>query len=688
MENNKALGTERIGKLIRKFSVPCIFSLLVSALYNIVDQVFIGNSELGYLGNAATSVVFPITIISFAFAWCFGDGAVALMSIRQGQKDEKGISKIIGNALVMNVIAGAVFMILCFVLMEPLLNLFGASETSLPLAQEYFTIILWAAIPSMMGGVLSGVIRADGSPKFSMIVTVTGAVINIILDPVFIFGLNWGIAGAAYATIIGQIVSFLMGVAYLMWKSRTFKLKLTSFLLDMRTVWQFSKLGISTFITQMSIVATALVGNMMLAKWGAVSVYGVDIPIAVMGITMKVFTIVINIVVGLVVGAQPILGYNYGAGQYERVREAFRIVMIGAVCVGAVATVIFQIWPDAVINIFGASNDLYMEFARKMLRIFMALITFTVSIKTISIFFQAVGEPVRSTVSSLMRDLVCFVPLCLLLPNFFGIDGVLYAAPAADAIGMMVAGTLAVRFYRRLGEPAKASVRTADGVATASTKVAAVSAAGAVAASIANGGGILDSRPGVIITIAREHGSAGKEIGRLVAEELGVPYYYKEVLAVAAKKSGMSEKYLDKMNRRDEEGLMRDLYLSSAVSEYAIKAQREAITAIAAKGSCVIVGRAADWVLRKNRNVLRVFISAPEEYRIAKLHEMYGDSAVEAKKSLRRSDKNRASYYEAVSGLKWGARENYDLCVDSSIGVAETAKVICEYAKGRTNVKP
>lgn len=657
MENNKILGTEKIGKLIRKFSVPCIFSLLISALYNIVDQVFIGNSELGYLGNAATSVVFPITIISFAFAWCFGDGAVALMSIRQGQRDEKGISKIIGNALIMNILAGALFMIVSFALMTSLLNLFGASEASLPLAEEYFTIILWAAIPSMMGGVLSNIIRADGSPKFSMVVTVAGALINIILDPVFIYGFGWGVAGAAYATIIGQIVSFALGAFYIFVKARTFRLALDSFKLDLKTCWQFTKLGISTFITQMSIVATALVGNMMLAKWGAESVYGIDIPIAVMGITMKVFTIVINIVVGLVVGAQPILGYNYGAGEYKRVKEAFRIVVIGAICVGLVSTVIFQLWPDVVINIFGAEDELYMEFARKMLRIFMMLITFTVTIKTISIFFQAVGEPVRSTVSSLMRDLICFVPLCLLLPNVMGIDGVLYAAPIADAIGMVVAGALAVQFYRRLGVE---NVKTAD-----------------------SANGILESRPGVIITIARQHGSAGKEIGRLVAERLKIPYYYKEMLAVAAEKSGLSEKYLDKINSREDGGLMRELYLGSAVSEYAIKAQREAITAIAAKGSCVIVGRAADWVLRKHKNVLRVFISAPESYRVAKLHEMYGDNAAEAKKSIKRSDKNRASYYNAVSGLTWGARENYDLCIDGSIGVAETAQIIADYAKGR-----
>ncbi|MBQ8985457.1 MATE family efflux transporter [Candidatus Saccharibacteria bacterium] len=655
MENNKALGSEKINKLIRKFAIPCIISLLISALYNIVDQIFIGNSKLGFLGNAATSVVFPITIISFAFAWCFGDGAVALMSIRQGQKDDKGVAKIIGNALLVNVITSIIFIIFCFVLMDPLLNLFGASEASLPLAQSYFRIILYASTASMMGGVLSNIIRADGSPTFSMVVTVLGAVMNIILDPIFIFGLDWGIEGAAIATIIGQIASFLLGIYYIFFRARTFKLKIANFKPDLKTILQFTKLGISTFITQMSIVATSLVGNMMLAKWGAQSIYGADIPIAVMGIAMKVFTVVINIVVGLLVGAQPILGFNYGAEKYDRVKETFRIAMIGTIVVGIIATIIFEFFPDLVINIFGTQNELYMEFARKMFRIFLALVAFTLSVKAISIFFQAVGEPKKAAISSLMRDIVCFVPLCIILPNFFGIDGVLYSAPIADIIGILVAGTLAIKFYKNLGK--------AKAINTISKTT------------------IKDSHPGVIIAISREHGSAGKEIGKLVAEQLKIPYYYKELLAVAAKDSGLSEKYLNDLNSHDDEGIMRDLYLSSTPAEYAIKAQRQAIQEIAKHGSCVIVGRAADYVLRNNKKLLRVFVSAPDEYRIKKLKEMYGDNPSEAKKSIKKSDTNRASYYNTISGLEWGKRENYDLCLDSSIGNEATARIIAEYAK-------
>ena len=656
MESNKALGTEKISKLIRRFSIPCILSLVISALYNIVDQIFIGNSSLGYLGNAATSIVFPITIISYAFAWCFGDGAVALMSIRQGQKDDKGVSKIIGNSIVANIVAGIIFMAICYIFMNPLLTAFGASETSLPLAAAYFSIILASAIPAMMTGAVTSVIRADGSPRFSMIVTVVGAIINTILDPIFIFGLDWGIEGAAIATVIAQIVSFALGVYYIFFKSRTFKLGLNSFKFSWKIFWQFTKLGVSTFITQMSIVVTALVTNMMLANYGANSIYGADIPIAAMGITMKVLSIMINIVIGLAVGAQPILGYNYGAGNYDRVKQTFRVIISGAAIVGVIATIIFQFFPDLMINIFGASNELYMEFARMLFRIFLMAIVLTLCIKTISIFFQSIGEPKRSVASSLTRDLICFVPLCLILPNFLGVEGVLWAAPIADIIGITVAGTLAIKFYRKLG-----TEKTAP------------------EATISNA--IMDSKPGVIITIAREHGSAGKEIGRLVAKELGIPYYYKEMLAVAAQKSGLSEEYLDQINHRNEEGAMRELYLSSAPAEYAIKAQRAALEEIAKHGSCVIIGRAADYVLRKNKHIMRVFISAPEDYKIKKIKEMYGDDKPTAIKSMRRSDRNRASYYNTISGLDWGKRENYDLCIDSSIGNKATADLIVDYAK-------
>ncbi|MDE5888475.1 MAG: MATE family efflux transporter, partial [Bacilli bacterium] len=440
MENqndNKYLGEGKISKLLLKFSIPCILSLLISSLYNIVDQIFIGNSEIGYLGNAATGIVFPITIISVAFAWCFGDGSAAYLSLCQGRGDTKSAHKAIGNSLVVTFIISIIFVVLGFIFMDNLLYLFGASASSIGLARAYFTIILTFIPVYMLANAMNAVIRADGSPAFSMASTLVGAILNIILDPIFIFVFKWGIEGAAWATIIGQCASLILSIIYYT-RTKTFKLSLESFKMDFGVFSNVIKLGVSTFITQMSIVIISLVCNITLAKYGAMSEYGADIPIAVIGIAMKVFTIVINIVVGVILGAQPILGYNYGAKKLDRVKETFRIVLISTIIVGLISTVIFELCPSFVISLFGAQDELYMEFAVLTFRIFLMFVTLTCTIKMCSIFFQAVGKPINAAIVSLARDIVFFVPLVIILPNFMGVKGALWAAPVADIIGIIV----------------------------------------------------------------------------------------------------------------------------------------------------------------------------------------------------------------------------------------------------------
>ena len=646
---NKFLGTEKISKLLLKFSIPCILSLIISSLYNIVDQIFIGNSEIGYLGNAATSIVFPITVISMAFAWCLGDGAAAFLSICQGRKDTKNAHIAIGNSIIVNLAISILFVVLCFLFMDKLLYLFGASEATINLARDYFTIILWFMPVYMMGNVMNGVIRADGSPTFSMAATLIGAITNIILDPIFIFVFHLGIKGAAWATIIGEVLSLIMSIIYYT-KSKTFKLGLQSFKINKKLLKNVVKLGISTFITQMAIVVISLVCNMMLAKFGAISKYGADIPIAVIGISMKVFSIVINIVVGIIIGAQPILGYNIGAKKLERVKKTFKLVLISTIIVGLISTVIFELFPQIIIKMFGTESDLYMEFAVLTFRIFLSLITFTCTIKMISIFFQAVGEPLKATVVSLARDIVCFVPLVIVLPQLLGVTGVLWAGPIADAIGIIIAVVLIVTFFKKLGKTPETSEKEAV---------------------------IQKSKEGVIITISRQHGSQGKYIGELVAQKLGIPYYYKEMTALAAKESGLDQEFVSKINQNGD--VLHDLYLTTAPVKYAIEAQSKIINEIAKQGSCVLVGRAADYVLRDNKNLVRIYIYAPKEYRIKKVMEMYNDIEKDASKNIEKSDKARSSYYEIISGKTWGNPENYDICIDSSIGKEKTADIICEY---------
>lgn len=655
-ENSQFLGTEKIAKLMLKFSIPCVLSLLVSALYNIVDQIFIGNSELSALGNAATGVVFPIFIIEQAFAWCFGDGCAAYLSICQGRKDTQSAHKSIGTGIVMTLLASLVLMAVFFPLKVQLLTLFGASENSIGMAVEYFNIILAFFPVYMLSNMMNAVIRADGSPAVSMLSMLLGAVINIILDPVLIFGLRWGMTGAALATIIGQCVSFLVSFIYF-FRTKTFRLTAKSFIPDLRAFSSALKLGTSSFITQMTIVIISLVCNIMLAKYGAMSQYGVDIPIAIIGIESKVFTVVINLVVGIVLGCQPIISYNIGARNYDRVRQLYKSILLCTLIIGIASTLLFELAPDAVVGIFGTPTNIpnpedYWIFAEKTFRIFLSLVTFTCTIKMTSIFFQAVGKPVQAVISSMIRDIICFIPLILILPTMYGIEGILFAAPAADFIAMIVAASLTVAYMRTLkSEGTSAAEKTAV---------------------------IRDTHKGVIITIAREHGSSGKQIGKMIAERLGIPFYYKEMTALAAQESGLDKEFVSDLNVNSPT-LMHDLYLSTNVVQQAVIAQEKVIRKIADSGSCVIVGRAADYVLRDYPDVLRIFIYAPKEYRKRRVMEVYGDNPDQADKNIRRSDEARAAYYKTISGNTWGERRNYELLVDSSVGLNTCANIICDY---------
>lgn len=447
------LGSEKIYKLMLKFCIPCILSLLVSALYNIVDQIFVGNSELSDLGNAATGVVFPIFIIAQAFAWWFGDGCAAYLNIHQGRNDTENTHKCVGTGMVATLAVSIILLAVFYPVKTQLLTLFGASKNSIGYAVEYFNIILGFFPVYMLSNMINAVVRADGSPAFSMLSMLAGAIVNIILDPVFIFACHWGMAGAAWATVIGQVVSFVVSIVYL-FRTKTFRLTLKSFIPRFKIFGEAVKLGLSSFVTQMTIVIISLVCNIMLAKYGALSQYGEDIPIAIIAIESKVFTVVINIVVGIVLGCQPIIGYNLGAQNYDRVKKLYRNILPSTLAVGILFTVLFEAAPNAVVAIFGAPKfsdpELYWEFGSKTFRIFLMLVTFTCTIKMSSIFFQAVGKPVFAVLASLIRDIICFIPLITTLPLAFGIEGILWAAPIADFIAMAVTATLTILYFKKL----------------------------------------------------------------------------------------------------------------------------------------------------------------------------------------------------------------------------------------------
>ena len=454
-ENTKALGTEKLTKLILKFSIPCILSLLISSLYNIVDQIFIGNSKLSALGNAATSVVFPVFIIAQAFAWCFGDGCASYLNICQGENNSEDAHKAIGGSITIAFLAGLVMLAVIFPFKKPILTLFGASENTLGYAIEYLDIILAMLPVYILCNTVNSLIRADGSPLWAMISMLVGAVVNIILDPIFIFTLDMGMSGAAIATIIGQAASFIASLIYLL-KPKTFQWKWSSFIPQGKAVMAVVRLGISTFITQLAIVIVAILCNVQLARYGELSKYGKDIPIAIIGIVSKVFTVVINLVVGIVLGSQPIISYNVGAKKYDRVKELYRKILFCTITIGLAFTVLFQLAPRFVLRLFGEPSNIpnpqdYWEFGVKTLRIFLSLIVVSCFIKMHSIFFQAAGKPIFAIIASLVRDVVCFTPFILVLPTFFAnVETILFVAPLSDFIAMIATAILAIRFIKLL----------------------------------------------------------------------------------------------------------------------------------------------------------------------------------------------------------------------------------------------
>lgn len=453
---NDYLIKEKTSKLLIKFAIPCILSLLISALYNIVDQIFIGNSSEGTLGNTATSIVFPLTCIALAFGLMLGDGAASYMSLCLGRKDDKKISNIVGTVISVGIIISALFLLISFPLLSNILSFFGAkTPESLDKSYQYGFVILIGVPFYILMNAINSIIRADGSPKVAMISMVTGAIINVILDAIFILALNMGVFGAALATIIGQIASFLISIFYLAFMTKTFKLKLKDFKISISSLLNVSKLGVSSFLTQIAIVIISVVSMNMLAVYGAQSKYGINDPQAIIGVVMKVFTIVVNIAVGIAAGAQPIVGYNYGAGQIKRVKELLKLVLSSTFVVGVIATILFELIPGQILSIFGSNSsnpENYLEFGILAMRIYLGGIIFTLIQKVTSIFLQAIDRPIKATLLSLIRDVVAMVTFTTTLPLGMGLMGVLWAAPISDVFGITFSVIFIVIEIRKLNK--------------------------------------------------------------------------------------------------------------------------------------------------------------------------------------------------------------------------------------------
>lgn len=456
---NSFLEQEKLGKLMGKYAVPCIISLLVAALYNIVDQIFIANADyLGSYGNAANTVVFPLTVVALAVAVMIGDGCCAYASICLGSRNQKHAGSSVGNAVVLSILSGLVLTAAYLLFSDGILTAFGGrvNEDTFRHSREYFFYITLGLPFYMFGQAMNPVIRSDGSPRFAMISTLAGALMNIILDPVFIFVFRWGMMGAAAATVLGQILTAVLAVWYLL-HMKAVHLEKRSFLPDWTVIRRFISLGVCSFLSQISLVAAMAAINNMIRKYGALdpvfsqAAYA-QIPMAVVGIVMKFFQIVISVVVGMAAGCIPIVGYNIGAGRKDRAKTLFFYLLEAEAVVGVVALLIAECLPGQLIQIFGAANEsvYYTEFAVKAFRIYLCLLPLACVNKATFIYLQSLGEALLSTVLSMVREVVFGVGFALLLPLFLGLDGVLWSMPVSDALTFLISAAAIIHTCRKL----------------------------------------------------------------------------------------------------------------------------------------------------------------------------------------------------------------------------------------------
>jgi putative MATE family efflux protein len=434
------LGTEKIGKLLPRFLFPAILSNLITSIYNIVDQIFIGHSE-GLLGNAATNVAFPVVLVCTAVSLMTGVGCAAGFNLESGRGNRASAGGIVGNCIVFMLVIGTAISAILLLFLTPLVHAFGATESVFPYAKTYIFITAWSIPLSILGAGGSIIIRSDGSPVYAMVSILLGALINVILDALFIFVFGMGIAGAAYATVIGQTVTAIMTIAYLR-NFKTIRLVRSFFRPSFRIIGRIITLGIAPFANNISMFFVQILLNNAMKHYGALSPYGSDIPLACIGVITKLNTIVVAIVAGIAQGAQPIISYNYGAKNFKRVKETAKNAIIIMLAVSFVIFFCYQLFPRRLVSIFGTGTDLYYMFSEHFMRVFMMLICINGMQVTAGNIFTSIGKARYSVFISLVRQVLFLPPLIVILPRYFGIDGIMTAGPISDAMCALTAVVL------------------------------------------------------------------------------------------------------------------------------------------------------------------------------------------------------------------------------------------------------
>jgi len=563
------------------------------------------------------------------------------------------------NGIILSTIMAILICVLSIIFLPQILNVFGCTDVLRPYALDYGFIIVIGLPFMMIGTTLNSIIRADGNPKFAMTSMITGAVLNIILDYILMFVIPMGVKGAAIATIISQIVTAVLNITHLR-KMKNVKITKKSLKLEGSICKNVSMLGISSFITQMSIVVVMAFENNLLGKYGASSKYGAEIPITVLGIVMKISQILNSIIIGIAAGAQPIVGYNYGAGKYDRVKKTLKTVLGLSLIISTIAFLLFQLIPDKLISLFGNGDDNYIEFACLAFRTYLMLCIFNGVQIPSGIFFQAIGKSVKSAVLSISRQIAFLIPSMVILGHLYGVTGVLSAGPVADGLAFVIAAILLIKEVRSLGKKANASSTLPDDTSTDNK---------------------LEKH--TVITISREYGSGGRYIGRLVADKLGIKFYDRDLVEKLSEKTGLSTEYIE--NNEQKRGILDALnsgcYYNLTNADELFVQESELINDLAKNESCVIIGRCSDFILKDNKDVINIFVYSTMENKIERAVERYNLSKKEAEKEIKNIDKLRSNHYKHYTGKVWGENKNYDLCINSdTFGVEKAADMICEIA--------
>lgn len=677
MEQTDLFGTEKISKILLKLAPPVMLAQLIQALYNIIDSLFVGRYSDS--GLTALSIIYPLQLLMIALAVGTGVGINTVMAAKLGVGNEKEADEYAGVGTPLAGFMWLLFAVICWFAMPFYAKMSTNSEVIIHDVIVYGRIVCVFSFGLFLESIWTKVLQSCGDMKTPMTAQIIGAITNIVLDPLLIFGMfgfpKMGIAGAAVATVSGQIMAALIVMKKGFRKS------------PHRQVYphhiaKIFQLGIPNILMQSAYTFYILGLNLILATFS-------DQAVTTLGLYYKWQTFFFIPLGAMQTCIVPVISYNYAARNIERCKKTLSASIVFGMSLMALGTLCFVCIPSQMLRVF-TSDELVIAIGQVGFRFvgisFLPMVTSLI----FPVFFQAVGSSLKSSLLTVIRTVVLFVPLAYLFSRF-GLNWFWLTYPVTEVITSLTGAC----FYRQFLNKDYVRETEASGGKNITDVTAATHISAATAGADSTGShdnidnldnpdiALKPSKPGVIITIAREHGSSGKQIGKCVANALGIPFYYKEMITLAAKESGLNREFISDIHKNSPD-IMRDLYLSSNAVQYAIKAQDAIIREIAENGSCVIVGRAADYILKDYDNVVRIFIHAPQDYRIQRVMDVYGDTPKEARVNIERSDKARASYYEHISGTHWGDARNYELTVDSSDGVEKTAQFIVRYITGHT----